>query len=48
LLHNQIHDEAFTQLPFTPQNTNTAQPTQSTLSTQRVETCYYVFLWMTG
>jgi len=30
-----------------PQITNTAQLTQTTLSTQRVETCFYTFLWLT-
>ena len=34
-----------TQLRFTPQITNTAQLNQTTLGTQRVETCSYVFLW---
>jgi len=28
--------------------TNTAQITQTTLSTQRVKTCSYVFLWVTA
>jgi len=31
-----------------PQITNTAQLTQTTLSTQCVETCSYVFLWVTA
>jgi len=30
-----------------PQITNTAQLTRTTLSTQRVETCSYMFLWVT-
>jgi len=31
-----------------PQITNTAQLTQTTLSIQHVETCSYVFLWVTA
>jgi len=31
-----------------PQITNTDQLTQTTLITQRVETCSYVFLWVTA